>query len=455
MSRLLESYVAGQWYAAPDAGTPLPSAVDGSEVARISATGIDLAEMVTYAREVGGPALSAMTFHERLKRAQGSRPHVDGRKSRVLHTLHCHRCDDARFRGGHRRRIRDPAELREQGSARIARQHSLSGRKRRASRQGRNLPRATHLYITSRRRRADQRLQFPGVGFLEKLAPAFIAGVPSIVKPASSTAYLTELVFRRIIESGLLPEGSVQLLSGSARGLLDHLGGQDSVAFTGSADTAATLRAHPNVVGKGVHFNAEADSLNASILGEDAVPGTPEFDLYVKQLVTEMTVKAGQKCTAIRRALVPLSLVDAVVDAASERLNKVVVGHPDADGVTMGALASIEQRDEVLKSIRGLTKSATIVFGDPDNVDVVGADGQSGAFLSPVLLRAEENAHEVHELEAFGPVSTVIGYDGIDHAIELAARGEEASSPRWSLPTPTSHVDWCWVSQLFTAECSC
>ena len=169
---------------------------------------------------------------------------------------------------------------------------------------------------------------------------------------------------------------------------------------------------------------AEADSLNASILGEDAVPGTPEFDLYVKQLVTEMTVKAGQKCTAIRRALVPVSLVDAVVDAASERLNKVVVGHPDADGVTMGALASIEQRDEVLKSIRGLTKSATIVFGDPDNVDVVGADGQSGAFLSPVLLRAEENAHEVHELEAFGPVSTVIGYDGIDHAIELAARGE-------------------------------
>ncbi|GCB58953.1 phenylacetic acid degradation bifunctional protein PaaZ [Rhodococcus erythropolis] len=424
MSRLLESYVAGRWYAAPDAGTPLPSAVDGSEVARISATGVDLAEMVTYAREVGGPALSAMTFHERA-----------GALKALALTLMAGKAEFYALSTATGATTRDSGVDIDGGFGTL-----LSY----ASKARRELPDSTvfldgnvealgkggtflgqHIY-TSRRGVAVQinAFNFPVWGFLEKLAPAFIAGVPSIVKPASSTAYLTELVFRRIIESGLLPEGSVQLLSGSARGLLDHLGGQDSVAFTGSADTAATLRAHPNVVGKGVHFNAEADSLNASILGEDAVPGTPEFDLYVKQLVTEMTVKAGQKCTAIRRALVPVSLVDAVVDAASERLNKVVVGHPDADGVTMGALASIEQRDEVLKSIRGLTKSATIVFGDPDNVDVVGADGQSGAFLSPVLLRAEENAHEVHELEAFGPVSTVIGYDSIDHAIELAARGE-------------------------------
>src|SRR5262249_20599815 len=201
---------------------------------------------------------------------------------------------------------------------------------------------------------------FPVWGFLEKLAPAFIAGVPSIVKPASQTAYLTELVFRRIIESGILPEGTVQLLCGSARDLLDHLDGQDSVAFTGSADTAATLRAHPQVVASGLHFTAEADSLNASILGTDVTVSDPEFELYIKQLVTEMTVKAGQKCTAIRRAFVPEAFVDDVVAAVSARLAKITVGDPACEEVRMGPLASIEQRDEVLKALRGLTKSAEI-----------------------------------------------------------------------------------------------
>ncbi|MGC0366199.1 oxepin-CoA hydrolase/3-oxo-5,6-dehydrosuberyl-CoA semialdehyde dehydrogenase [Rhodococcus sp. 27YEA15] len=424
MSRLLESYVAGRWVAAQDAGTPLPSALDGSEIARISSTGLDLGEMVTYAREVGGPALAAMTFHERA-----------GALKALALTLMAGKAEFYAASTSTGATTRDSGVDIDGGFGTLL---SYAGKAKR------ELPDATvhldgnlevlgkggtflgrHIY-TSRRGVAVQinAFNFPVWGFLEKLAPAFIAGVPSIVKPASSTAYLTELVFRRIIESGLLPEGSVQLLSGSARGLLDHLGGQDSVAFTGSADTAATLRAHPNVVEKGVHFNAEADSLNASILGADALPGTPEFDLYVKQLVTEMTVKAGQKCTAIRRALVPLALVDAVIDAASERLGRVVVGHPDADGVTMGALAGLEQLDEVRKSVRGLQKSATVVFGDPDNVEVVGADAATGAFISPILLRADADSNEVHELEAFGPVSTVIGYESIDHAIELAARGE-------------------------------
>ena len=266
---------------------------------------------------------------------------------------------------------------------------------------------------------------FPVWGFLEKLAPAFIAGVPSIIKPASQTAYLTELVFRRIIESGILPEGSVQLLCGSARDLLDHLDGQDSVAFTGSADTAATLRAHPTVVSSGLRFTAEADSLNCSILGPDVSTSDPEFDLYVKQLVTEMTVKAGQKCTAIRRALVPENLVDDVIRAASERLAAITVGNPADESVRMGALAGIDQRDEVLKSIRALTKSATIVFGDPDSVEVVGADAVSGAFLSPILLHAaDKTAPEPHDIEAFGPVSTIIGYSDAADAVALAARGK-------------------------------
>ncbi|MGQ4618861.1 phenylacetic acid degradation bifunctional protein PaaZ [Nocardia sp. R7R-8] len=425
MSELLQSYVGGRWYTAPDAGTPLLSAVDGSEVARISATGLDLAHMVDYARTVGGPALAELTFHERgaalkalalalmegkdefyaLSSATGatardSAVDIDGGFGTLLS-----------YASKARRELPNDTVYLDGAQEQLGKKGTFFGQ---------------HIY-TSRRGVAVQinAFNFPVWGFLEKLAPAFIAGVPSIVKPASQTAYLTELVVRRIIESGLLPEGSLQLLCGSANGLLDHLSGQDSVAFTGSADTAATLRAHPKVVTEGVHFNAEADSLNASILGIDVAVGSTEFDLYIKQLVTEMTAKAGQKCTAIRRALVPEALVDDVVAAASARLSKVVVGDPGAEGVTMGALAGLEQREEVRKAVRGLTKSARIVFGDPDSVDVVGADAATGAFLSPILLRCDDrDAVEPHEIEAFGPVSTVIGYRDTTDVIELAARGK-------------------------------
>jgi oxepin-CoA hydrolase/3-oxo-5,6-dehydrosuberyl-CoA semialdehyde dehydrogenase len=271
---------------------------------------------------------------------------------------------------------------------------------------------------------------FPVWGFLEKLAPAFIAGVPSIVKPASQTAYLTEAVFRKIVESGLLPEGSVQLLAGSAAGVLDQLNGQDLVHFTGSAATARKLRSTQSVVANSVRFNAEADSLNCAVLGPDASPDTPEFELFVKQLVTEMTVKAGQKCTAIRRAFVPRELMDDVVEATRERLAKVVVGAPGAEGVTMGALASLDQRQEVLRSLKALRGVAELVVGDPDEFEVVGADKDRGAFLPPMLLRCDDlSAAEPHDVEAFGPVSTVLPYEvrgaaGIGHAVELAARGQ-------------------------------
>lgn len=425
MSRLIESYAQGRWFAADDAGTPLLSAIDSTEVGRISTAGLDVGGMVEHARSVGGPALRALTFHERaallkqlgltlmagkdefyeLSKATGatirdSAVDIDGGIGTMLS-----------YASKGRRELPNDTVYLDGAVEQLGKNGTFLGR---------------HIY-TPRHGVAVQinAFNFPVWGFLEKLAPAFIAGVPSIVKPASQTAYLTELVFRRIIETGLLPEGSVQLISGGARDLLDHLGGQDSVAFTGSADTAATLRAHPNVVGAGVHFTAEADSLNASILGPDIAPDDPEFDLYVKQLVTEMTVKAGQKCTAIRRAFVPSSLVDAVVDAAGARLAKVVVGNPAAENVRMGALASIEQRDEVLKSIRGLTKSAKIVFGDPDHVDLVDADGTKGAFLSPILLRADDKqANEPHEIEAFGPVATVIGFEDTTDAVDLAARGQ-------------------------------
>jgi oxepin-CoA hydrolase/3-oxo-5,6-dehydrosuberyl-CoA semialdehyde dehydrogenase len=249
--------------------------------------------------------------------------------------------------------------------------------------------------------------------------------VPSLVKPASQTAYLTARLVELIIESGLLPEGALQFVGGGVGDLLDHVTGQDLVSFTGSAATARKLRAHPAVVRESVRFNAEADSLNLSVLGPDATPGSVEFDLFVKQLVTEMTVKAGQKCTAIRRAFVPTGQLDAVAEAVGARLAKITVGNPANSDVRMGALASLEQREEVRRSLKSLLGAATVVFGDPEKVDVLDADAERGAFLSPVLLRAED-AHraEPHEVEAFGPVSTLLPYGSTAELIELAARGQ-------------------------------
>jgi oxepin-CoA hydrolase/3-oxo-5,6-dehydrosuberyl-CoA semialdehyde dehydrogenase len=420
VSRLLESYAQGTWYSATDEGTPLMSAVDGSEIARVSSSGLDVAGMIDYARTVGGPALAALTFHERaaLLKQLGLTLLAGKEEFYQLsrHTGATTRDSGVDIDGGFGTVLSYASKARRELPNETV---YLDGAIEQLGKKGTFL--GQHIY-TSRRGVAVQinAYNFPVWGFLEKLAPAFIAGVPSIVKPASQTAYLTELVFRRIIESGLLPEGSVQLLCGSARGVLDHLGGQDSVAFTGSADTAATLRSHPNVVGEGLHFTAEADSLNASILGSDVTQGDPEFDLFVKGVFTEMTSKAGQKCTAIRRVLVPQDSVEPVIEALKAKLDKVVVGDPQDDGVTMGALASIDQRDEVLKSIRGLIKSASVVFGDPETVD-----SRPGAFMAPVLLKAgDKSAPEPHEIEAFGPVSTVIGYDSTADLLDLVARGK-------------------------------
>jgi oxepin-CoA hydrolase/3-oxo-5,6-dehydrosuberyl-CoA semialdehyde dehydrogenase len=266
---------------------------------------------------------------------------------------------------------------------------------------------------------------FPVWGPLEKLAPAFIAGVPTLIKPASQTGYLTVRAVELIIESGLLPEGALQLVSGSAGDLLDHLREQDLLSFTGSASTARRLRAHPNVVASSVRFNAEADSLNMSVLGPDGVPGTPAFDRYVAQLVTEMTVKAGQKCTAIRRAFVPEAQLDAVTEAVRERLAGIVIGHPADRSVRMGALASLEQREEVRRSLKALEAAGRVVFGDPEHVEVAGADDRHGAFLSPVLVRADDARRaEVHEVEAFGPVATLIGYRDTADVVDLASLGK-------------------------------
>ena len=420
---VLRSYVSGQWTAPPD-GRPVRDAVTGEEVARISADGIDLGAALDYGRRVGGPALRALTFHERaaLAKAVGGmlREHRDelyALSARTGATL-----GDSKFDvdGGigvllsyasqARRELPNDTVYAEGAVEPLGRGGQFTGQ---------------HI-LTPRLGVAVQvnAFNFPVWGPLEKMAPALIAGVPTLVKPASQTAYVTARLVELIIESGILPDGSLQLLCGSAGDLLDHLGEQDLLGFTGSASTARQLRAHPNVVARAVRFNAEADSLNCSILGPDATPGTPEFDLYVRQLVTEMTVKAGQKCTAIRRAFVPAPQLDAVIDAVRARLEKIVIGNPADETVRMGALASLEQREEVRRSLKALESAGRLVFGDPEHVQVVGADADRGAFISPLLVRCDDASRaEPHEVEAFGPVSTVMGYTGTDEVIELAARG--------------------------------
>lgn len=424
MSTVLESYVQGAWYAAPDEGTPLADAVTGETVARISSTGLDVEGMLDYARSTGGPALRELTFHERAAVLKNLGKHLLGLKeefyalsTRTGATLRDSAVD---IDGGFGTMLSYASKgTRELPNDTIVLDGATEGLGRGGTFVGQ------HIY-SSKPGVAVQinAFNFPVWGMLEKLAPALLAGMPSVVKPASQTAYLTELVVRRIIESGILPEGSLQLLSGSASGVLDHLGAQDMVGFTGSADTAAILRAHPSVLHRGVQLGVEADSLNCSILGPDVTQDDPEFDLFVKQLVTEMTVKAGQKCTAIRRAIVPANLADAVVEATKARLDAITVGNPADESVRMGALASLGQRDDVRKAVNTLLGSATIVHGDPDRVDVVGADADRGAFMSPILLRADNDAAEPHDIEAFGPVSTVMSYDSVDDAIALAARGK-------------------------------
>ncbi|MBE1582480.1 phenylacetic acid degradation bifunctional protein PaaZ [Nonomuraea angiospora] len=423
MSALLESYAAGGWFRAADDGEPLLDAATGEEVARISSRGLDVAAMVRHARDTGGPALRSLTFHERAALLKALARHLTERKEE-LYALSVRTGATSRdtmidvdggigtlfsYAGKGVRELPNDTVVLDGGLERLGKGGTFVGQ---------------HLY-TSRPGVAVQinAFNFPVWGMLEKLAPAFLAGLPSVVKPASQTAYLTELAVRLIVESGLLPEGTLQLVAGGAGGLLDELTVQDSVAFTGSAHTAGILRRHPNVLDGGVLLGVEADSLNCSILGPDVRPEDPEFDLFVKGVVTEMTVKAGQKCTAIRRVLVPSPLAGQVVEALAERLAKVTVGDPRNPDVRMGALASLGQRDEVRKAVEALRASAEVVFGDPAGAALLDGDAERGAFMTPLLLRARPGATEPHDVEPFGPVGTVLAYDGLDSAIALAARG--------------------------------
>ncbi|GAA0313357.1 phenylacetic acid degradation bifunctional protein PaaZ [Sphingomonas oligophenolica] len=417
----LMNFVSGSWFEARDGVDAVQSAVTGQTVAELGSSGVDFARMAAYARSAGGPALRAMTFHDRARMLKGLAEAIIARKEE-LYAL-----------SAHTGATRTDGWIDIEGGAGTLFAYASKGR--------RELPNDTVLLdgpiepLSKRGTFVGQHIfsslhgvaihinafNFPCWGMLEKLGPAFLAGVPAIVKPASSTAYVTEACVRIMLDTGLLPDGALQLIVGSVGDLFDHLTCQDVVSFTGSAATAQKLQSHPVIARESVRFIAERDSLNATLLGPDCTPESPEFDLFVKEVIREMTTKAGQKCTAIRRTFVPASLIDAVEQAIAARLAKVVVGDPSVEGVTMGALVSERQLRDVRATIAELAKEARIVFGDPDT-----PPAENGAFMSPVLLRCDAPwaSENVHDKEAFGPVSTLMPYADLPDAIALCNRGQ-------------------------------
>ncbi len=422
----LESYALGQWTQGKGNAVTLHHAINGDVVAEIDSTGLDFGSMLDYARHNGGPALRQLTFHQRALKLKELAQYLLTRKEefyQLSKATGATRTDSwidieggigtlFTYSGKGRRELPNAGFYIDGFPEPLSRQGSFVGQHICVPLEGA----AVHINA----------FNFPCWGMLEKLAPTLLAGVPAIVKPASQTAYLTELMFRHMIESGIFPEGSLQLICGSVGDLFEHLNCQDVVTFTGSASTGRRLKQHPKVVEHSVRFTMETDSLNCSILGLDAQPGSEEFELYVQEILREISVKAGQKCTAIRRAIVPRERVDAVIEVLQQRLSKVVVGDPTEKSVTMGALASLAQREEVRTRVSQIARVSERVCGDPSQVRVVGADADRGAFLNPVVMYCDQPLQhtEVHDIEAFGPVSTLMPYDSVDDAIALARRGQ-------------------------------
>jgi oxepin-CoA hydrolase/3-oxo-5,6-dehydrosuberyl-CoA semialdehyde dehydrogenase len=421
----LESFIQQRWTRGGGAGELLRDATNGEVVAQMGIPAIDFAAALEYARSVGGAALRALTFHERaallksLAKALGAyKEEFYALSYRTGATKHDAWLD---IDGGISTLfIYASKGVRELPNGRIY----IDGALEPLSKSGKFL--GQHICVPLEGAAVHiNAFNFPVWGMLEKLAPALLAGVPAIIKPATSTAYLAELVFRRIIESGVLPAGAVQLICGSVGDLFEHLQSQDVVSFTGSASTAALLRRHAAVAERSVRFTAETDSLNSSILGEDARPGSEEFALFVREVVREMSVKAGQKCTAIRKAIVPAAQCTAVLEAVRAQLATLVVGDPRLGAVNMGPLASLAQRREVRAQLARLTAEGSSVFGGELALQPAGADAERGAFLAPTLLHCRDarTARAVHTVEAFGPVCTVLPYASLDDAIALARRG--------------------------------
>ena len=424
--RDIHSYAAGEWLAPGAGARNIASAITGEVIAQAGNDALEAQAMLGFARDHGGPALRAMTFHDRARMLKALALHLMEHKQALYDlsydtgaTLSDHKIDvDGGigtmlvFASKGRREMPDAQVYLDGAPEQLGRAGQFMGRHICTPLQG------VAVHINA--------FNFPVWGMLEKLAPTLLAGVPAIVKPATATCYVTEHCVRLMLDSGLLPKGALQLVSGGLGDMLDHLDCQDAVAFTGSADTALKLRSNPLLLQNSVRFTSEQDSLNASVLGPDAVPGTPEFDLFVKEVQREMTAKAGQKCTAIRRIMVPQAQIDAVISALSERLAKTTIGDPRAEDTRMGALVSGSQKRDVLEKVGLLSAEAERVFGDPDNFTVKGADKDKGAFLPPMLFHCADpdSAERVHDTEAFGPVSTLMPYRDLPHATQLLNRGQ-------------------------------
>ncbi|MDH4655395.1 MULTISPECIES: phenylacetic acid degradation bifunctional protein PaaZ [unclassified Pseudomonas] len=421
----LQSFIGGRWIGQQGAQA-LRSAIDGSTIARAHEESLDFSEAIEHGRKRGIASLMALDFQQRAARLKALALYLTEHKEQ-LYALSRHsgatRADSwidieggastlFSYAGVGARELPSGNIVHEGPAMPLGKQGTFAGTHILVPRGGL----AVHINA----------FNFPIWGMLEKFAPSFLAGMPCIVKPATATSYLTEAAVRLMNESGLLPEGSLQLIIGSTGDLLDRLQGQDVVTFTGSADTAAKLRVNANLIRNSIPFNAEADSLNCAILAPEITPDDPEFDLFVKEVAREMTVKAGQKCTAIRRAIVPAKHIDAVAERLRERLSKVVIGDPAVEGVKMGALASHAQQADVAERLDALLASSDLLFGARDGFAPRGEGVNEGAFFAPTLLRARDPHAEggAHDIEAFGPVSTLMAYDDIDEAIALAARGK-------------------------------
>lgn len=421
----LENYALGNWTAGEGDGQILYNAITGEAIASASSKGLDFAAMMDYARKVGGPKLRKMTFHERGRMLKALALHLLSKKEKFYQISWATGATKADswvdIEGGIgnlfsyaslRRQFPDEPYCVEGDIAKLSKNGTFIGHHICVPKEG------VAIHINA--------YNFPVWGMLEKVAVNWLAGVPAIVKPATLTSYLTEAVAKEIIASGILPEGALQLICGSASGILDHVINQDVVTFTGSAHTGKMLKSHPRIIEESVPFNMEADSLNACVLGMDVKPGSPEFDIFIKEVQREMTTKAGQKCTAVRRIMVPENMVEDVQIALGKRLASTVIGDPNVEGVRMGALAGKSQLEEVKEKVLQLSKTQKIVYGDLENFTVTGADKNKGAFMSPILF-LNENPFvntDCHNIEAFGPVSTIIPYKNTEEAIELTKLGK-------------------------------
>lgn len=421
----LENYITGNWITGDGEGQALYNAVTGDIIGAASTKGLDFKSIVDYARTVGNPTLRKMTFHERgnmLKAlALHLRNHLD-KFYKISYQSGATKADSwVDIEGGIgnlfanaslRRKFPDETFCIDGESHNLSKNNTFMGTHILVPKEG------VAIHINA--------FNFPVWGMLEKIAVNLLAGMPAVVKPATVTSYLTEAVVKEIIASKILPEGSLQLLCGSAGDLLDHVSSQDVVTFTGSASTGLMLKSHPKVLSESVPFNMEADSLNCIVLGEDVTPDKPEWDIFIKEVRKEMTTKAGQKCTAIRRIFVPENKMEDVWKAVATALSQTTIGNPLNSTVRMGSLAGESQRSEVRSQTQKLLASSQIVYGSLDSVEVIDADANKGAFISPLLLINDIpfTSTEVHEVEAFGPVSTIMPYKNMDEAIELSKKGK-------------------------------